>query len=109
MHPFKVSLIHFCCRDNIGFPIVECYKDGSFIVTKPPDTGGVVNYGTVAEQVHSSIFLLIHPSINPLYSSIDPFIQIVYEIDDPTNYILPDVSCDFSQVILTELPGNIHV
>lgn len=64
--------------DNVGYPIAEVKPDGSFIVSKPKGTGGVVTTATVSEQ-------------------------IVYEIHDPAAYILPDVTVDFTHVKVQQL------
>ena len=63
---------------HMGYPIVECSVDGSFVCTKPADTGGLVNTAVIAEQM-------------------------LYEISDPARYILPDVICDFTQVTMQQL------
>jgi hypothetical protein len=61
--------------ERVGFPIVEAAEDGSFVVTKHPGTGGVVNLASVTEQ-------------------------LVYEMGDPRSYITPDGIADFTTISL---------
>ncbi len=68
---------------HIGYPIVECRSDGSFDVTKPRGTGGLIAPQCVAEQ-------------------------LLYEIHDPATYLLPDVRCDWRAVHIEQVDAE-HV
>ena len=60
---------------NIGFPIVEAYPNGEFVITKHENTGGLVNIPSIKEQ-------------------------LLYEMGDPKSYITPDVIADFTTIQL---------
>ena len=60
---------------DVGYPIVEARPDGSFDITKHPQTGGRISVQSVTEQ-------------------------LVYEMGDPHSYITPDVIADFTSIRL---------
>lgn len=62
---------------DVGYPIIEAYPDGTFVVTKHDGTGGRVSVPVVAEQ-------------------------ILYEMGDPRSYITPDVVADFTTIQLRD-------
>ena len=62
---------------DIGYPIVEANKDGTFSVTKHPGTGGRISVAGVIEQ-------------------------LMYEMGEPQRYITPDCIADFTTVQLDQ-------
>lgn len=62
---------------DIGFPIVEAYPNGEFVVTKHGGTGGRINIPSIKEQ-------------------------LLYEMGDPKSYITPDVIADFTTINLKD-------
>jgi hypothetical protein len=63
---------------NVGYPIAEIAADGSCVVTKASNTGGLVDTRTVKEQ-------------------------LLYELHDPAAYLTPDVVADISEAEVTQV------
>lgn len=66
---------------DIGMPIAEVHSDGSATISKTPGSGGQVSLATVREQ-------------------------LLYEIHDPSSYLTPDVSADFSGAMLDKISAD---
>jgi hypothetical protein len=66
---------------KIGFPIAEVNEIPEAIITKAPDTGGIVNQWTVKEQ-------------------------LLYEVLDPHNYYMPDGIADLGEITVKEVGEN---
>ncbi len=66
---------------EVGFPIAEIDVNGTIVITKAADTGGLVSKATVTEQ-------------------------ILYEVHDPAHYLTPDVTMDVTNVSLEEVGPN---
>ena len=62
---------------RLGFPLAEVSPDGTYVITKVADAGGMVTPATCKQQ-------------------------LLYEVGDPTTYISPDVIADFSGVNLEQ-------
>jgi hypothetical protein len=70
---------------HIGFPIAEVDAEGNAVLSKVAGTGGLISLATVKEQ-------------------------LLYEVTDPSAYVTPDVTADFTKVRLHEgVMGSIHV
>ncbi len=66
---------------DVGYPVLECHEDGTFVVTKHPGSGGCVTEATVSEQ-------------------------LLYEMGDPTDYITADCRVDFTSIRLEQEGEN---
>ena len=66
---------------HIGYPFIEMDQEGTFVITKPEGTSGMVTIETVKEQ-------------------------LLYEIGDPGNFLGPDVTTSFLSLKLENQGTN---
>jgi hypothetical protein len=66
---------------RIGYPVIEASADGSFVITKHENTGGLVSVETITSQ-------------------------LLYELGDPENYLGPDCIADFTTIHIEQAGDN---
>lgn len=66
---------------KLGFPLCIINQDGDFEITKVEGSGGIVTESTIKEQ-------------------------LLYEIQDPSGYITPDVIADFTEIEVKQTGEN---
>ncbi len=66
---------------DIGYPIIEAERDGTFVITKHANTGGRITLDSIKEQ-------------------------LLYEMGDPKEYITPDCVADFTTIQLAQCGEN---
>ena len=69
---------------DIGYPIVSISDNALFNIHKDPKSGGLINKLTVTEQ-------------------------LLYEMGDPTRYLSPDVTVDFTSINLEDSNNKVSV
>jgi hypothetical protein len=70
---------------NLAYPIAEVSEDGSAVFSRLTSEGGTLTRDTLREQ-------------------------LIYEVHDPANYLTPDVTADFSHIIIETLgPDSVRV
>lgn len=67
--------------DNLGYPLADVFEDGTFVIGKTPDSGGLISVDTIKEQ-------------------------LLYEIHDPSCFISPDVVIDMTRIRLDQIAPN---
>ena len=67
---------------KIGYPIVKINSDGYFEISKPKNSGGIINKYTISEQ-------------------------ILYELGNPKEYISPDVCVDFTSFKIHDMGNDV--
>jgi hypothetical protein len=69
---------------RVGFPLAEMSEDGASVITKHPNTGGLVSVGTVTAQ-------------------------LLYEVREPA-YLTPDVTARFDTIeLMQEGPDRVRI
>jgi hypothetical protein len=66
---------------RVGFPVADIEADGTMLLTKSANAGGMITFDTVREQ-------------------------LLYEVHDPSRYLNPDATADFTSLTIDDHGGD---